>query len=166
MAHSPLLGIDQAVHGAPGHDTASLGPSDTSDTGSDMAGIEDFDDDAMLPVDVALAGDRPHVGATDDDLFGVDGGSDSGGTGERRAAGGDTGVSDGADIAPDRIVSHPDAGADEALDDDVEELLAAIEESSSEADGLDGTDDVDAQEGAATEPDPALRPRSRRQTGS
>lgn len=160
MAHSSLLGVDEAIHGAAGHDTASLGPSDTSDTGSDIAGIEEIDDDAMLPVDVALAGDRPHVGATDDALFGLDGGSDSGGTGERRTAGGDRGISDGADIGPDRIVSHPDAGADEALDDDVLELLAAFDEGDADVDA------AEAEESAATESDAALRPRSRRPAGA
>lgn len=154
MAQSSLLGIDQAITDTRGRDAASLGPSDTSDTGSDIAGIEDFDDDAMLPVDVALAGDRAHVDNADD-VFGLDGGSDSGGTGERRAAGGDSGIADGADIAPDRIVSHPDADLEvEGADVEVEALLAALDD--------DGADAEDGENSAGSEGDAALRPRVRR----
>lgn len=160
MARSSLLGVDQAISGFSGLDNASLGPSDTSDTGSDMAGVDGFDDDAMLPVDVALAGDRPHVGAADGERFGLDGGSDYGGTGERRSSGGDNGVADGADIAPDRIVSHPDASLDdEGEDADVEALLAALDDGASdiESDDADGGDDAGLDDG-----DAAMRPRARR----
>lgn len=165
MAYSSLLGIDRIPPVASGHDNASLGPSDSSDTGSDIAGIEEFGDaDAMLPVDVALAADRPHIDAADD-FFGSDGSSDSAGTGERRGAGGDSGIAEGADIAPDRIVAHPDASEDdesEWFDGEVDdELLAAV--ANGDAQGADATIDDPDEEGSATpESDAALRPRSRR----
>ena len=58
MARSSLLGIDPAPTAAPGRDAASLGPGDSSDSGSDVAGLED-DADPAVPVDVALRGDQP-----------------------------------------------------------------------------------------------------------
>ncbi len=162
MARSSLLGIEQAAAEFTGHDTASLGPSDTSDTGSDIIGIDGFDDDdAMVPVDVAIDADRPHVGSAGDERFGIDGGSDFGGTGERRSAGGDSGIADGADIAPDRIVSHPDADLDDEGDDaEVEALLAGLDDGgASESDDAEDDPDEDA---VGVEADPALRPRARR----
>ena len=38
MAQSPLLGIDPVPQMAEGRDTEALGPSDTSDSGSDDPG--------------------------------------------------------------------------------------------------------------------------------
>ncbi len=166
MARSSLLGIDQAIGEFTGHDTASLGPSDTSDTGSDIVGIDDVeDDDAMVPLDVALDADRPHVGYADDERFRIDGGSDLGGTGERRSAGSDSGIADGADIAPDRIVSHPDAGLDdEGEDADVEALLAEINDGG-DTDAEDAEEDID-EDAVGNEADAALRPRARRNGAS
>jgi hypothetical protein len=75
----------------PGHGIDMLGPSDTSDSGSDVKG--------------APGGDAQ-----------LDGDSDSGGTGERAAAVRDTVVPDGADIAPDHIENIPLTG--QAEDED------------------------------------------------
>lgn len=61
-----------------GHDTKSLGPSDTSDSGSDMAGPGDL---------------------------GMDDNSDSAGTGEHLTAGKDPKVRVNADRDADRVVS-------------------------------------------------------------
>ena len=119
MAHSSLLGIDDVPGSPPGHDTEALGPSDTSDSGSDVAGLADLDDgDPGLPVDIATDVDSEHPDTSFEAL--ADGSdTDSAGTGERRSAGGDAGLREGADIAPDRVVFDPNTGApaDSALDD-------------------------------------------------
>lgn len=99
-----------------GHGTDALGPSDLSDTGSDVMGGPGFasnlDDDQLVHLDrgtneeeESSAGGTagPDVG---DANFSSD--SDVGGTGERASAGRDTVVEDGADIDTDRIESIPD----------------------------------------------------------
>lgn len=103
-----------------GHGTAALGPSDSSDSGSDMmgaaglAGEEDMLDlgsGTTSDLEAGSAGGTagPDVGDAD-----LSSDSDSGGTGERAAAGRDSVVRDGADIDVDHIESIPDL----ALDDD------------------------------------------------
>ena len=99
-----------------GHGTDALGPSDLSDTGSDVMGGSGFasnlDDDQLVHLDrgtneeeESSAGGTagPDVG---DANFSSD--SDMGGTGERASAGRDTVVEDGADIDTDRVESIPD----------------------------------------------------------
>ena len=99
-----------------GHGTDALGPSDLSDTGSDVVGGPGFaanlDDDQLVHLDrgtneeeESFAGGTagPDVGDAD-----FSGDSDVGGTGERAAAGRDTVARDGADIDTDRIESIPD----------------------------------------------------------
>ncbi|XYJ09199.1 hypothetical protein ACSUZJ_17620 [Telluria sp. B2] len=99
-----------------GHGTDALGPSDLSDTGSDVMGGSGFasnlDDDQLVHLDrgtneeeESSAGGTagPDVG---DANFSSD--SDMGGTGERASAGRDTVVEDGADIGTDRVESIPD----------------------------------------------------------
>jgi hypothetical protein len=84
MASSPLdpantsYRSDRSIHR--GHGTKDLGPSDTSDSGSDIAGASKALGDLELDSD-----------------------SDAEGTGERRGAGPGEEVRDGADIAPDKI---------------------------------------------------------------
>jgi hypothetical protein len=65
-----------------GHGIGALGPSDTSDSGSDVQGAPGFD-------------------------AGEDSDSDSTGTGERAAAGNDTVAADGADIDTDHVETLP-----------------------------------------------------------
>lgn len=100
-----------------GHGVDSLGPSDISDTGSDVVGGPGFatnlDDDQMLDLDTGTNADPEASYAHD--TAGPDVGdaslesdSDYGGTGERASAGRDTIVRDGADIDTDRIESIPD----------------------------------------------------------
>lgn len=118
MARSSLLGIDTAAPVTPGRDTASLGPGDNSDSGSDMAGLDSEDDDADpgLPVDVALRDDQQAPLPLGESLPASDGG---------------TGVRDGADIGVDQVFSAagpledeelvaPDA-AEAAVEDDEDE---------------------------------------------
>jgi len=88
-----------------GHGIDALGPSDISDSGSDVVGGPGFSDaldpEQMLDFDRGTAG--PDVGDAN-----FSGDSDIGGTGERAAAGRDTVAKDGADIDTDQIVSIPD----------------------------------------------------------
>jgi hypothetical protein len=100
-----------------GHGVDSLGPSDISDSGSDVVGGPGFaanlDDDQVLNLDTgttsddeaSYAGDSagPDIGDAN-----MDGDSDYGGTGERAAAGRDIVAKDGADIGTDHIESIPD----------------------------------------------------------
>lgn len=111
-----------------GHGTGALGPSDSSDSGSDISGgpglgldLErtealDFDEGNTSDLDTSSAGGSagPDVGDAN-----LDSDSDSSGTGERATAGRDTVVRDGADID----VDHIDTIATLPLDDDDIEFL-------------------------------------------
>lgn len=91
MATSSILGGTRAPQQAAGRDAGALGPSDSSDSGSDVAGDprdEGVSDDA---VDAGI----PAVRDSD---------TDAGGTGERAGAIADSGR-DGGDILPDSIRS-------------------------------------------------------------
>ena len=108
-----------------GHDTAALGPSDSSDTGSDIAGGPGLNlDDGLTPppgttsdpdIDAEGATAGPDIG--DDDL---DADSDREGTGERGAAGRDATrpndtilrIEGGTPIDADAFVAEGDADED------------------------------------------------------
>lgn len=151
MGHSSLLGIhDDDGQGTPGRDAKSLGPSDTSDSGSDVAGIED-PDDPNLPADVALEGDRSRP-ETSSEALAPGLGTDSTGTGERRSAGGDAGR-EAADISVDRI-EDPDGDADSddlrlagGIDD-----LARVADTSVDSDAEEADDEDEEADGGATAP--------------
>ena len=78
-----------------GHDTASLGPSDSSDSGSDLA----------APGTDALIGD-----------LGMDAATDRVGTGERVAAGKEPDVRVDGDRDIDQVVGEDEAGLGDGLD--------------------------------------------------
>jgi len=113
-----------------GHGIDALGPSDISDTGSDVVGgpgfaanldpdqVLDFDQGTTSDLEQGHAGDTagPDVGDAD-----FSGDSDMGGTGERAAAGRDAVARDGADIDTDRIEAIPDL----PLSEDDTEFLAS-----------------------------------------
>lgn len=112
-----------------GHGTGALGPGDTSDSGSDLTGgtglaqqMEETNLDLGTNEDPedGLAGNTagPDVGDAD-----LDSDSDSGGTGERAAAGRDTVVRDGADIDVDHIETMPEGLADIDDEDDEDDDL-------------------------------------------
>jgi hypothetical protein len=108
MATSSILGGERAASRADGRDVDSLGPSDSSDSGSDIQGER-----------------RMSTGADNDGELGAtparrDTSTDALGTGERAAAGSDD-TEDGADIAPDRV----EGGRRGDLDADVERLAGA-----------------------------------------
>ncbi|MES2957388.1 MAG: hypothetical protein V4792_04320 [Pseudomonadota bacterium] len=91
----------------------NLGPSDSSDSGSDLAGPLTIDPvDPSAPLDVILRDDLlhplipPHL---DDSRA-----SDSSGTGELGGVGEGEDPDDAPDISVDRVIS-PDEGMDEAF---------------------------------------------------
>ena len=98
MATSSILGTDQTPMPVEGRDTKALGPSDTTDSGSDIAGLEDDLNpggalDSIAEPDSLRPMTSPETLTAD---------SDSQGSGERRSAGSDAGR-EAADIAPDSI---------------------------------------------------------------
>ena len=108
MARSSIMGGDPAPTRTPGTDIDRLGPSDTSDSGSDVQGERPM---ATMPDNPAEWG--AVVAETDTD-------SDAQGTGERADAAGDT-VRENADILPDRVVG-PGAGDGRIAPGDVQGL--------------------------------------------
>ena len=108
-----------------GHGTGALGPGDSSDSGSDLIGaaglageedILDLGSGTTSDLEASTAGGTagPDVGDAD-----LDSDTDSGGTGERAAAGRDSVARDGADIDVDRIEAYPEVPLD---DEDLEFL--------------------------------------------
>ena len=142
MGHSSLFGTDRAAEEPAGRDTALLGPSDSSVTGSDMAGIGDSDDgDPALPVDVAMRDDMPHAAMAPESLGGS--ASVAGGTGERRSAGLDAGEREAADIGVDRVFSIDGAGNGEDVFDEDEDPDLAFIDAAQASDPLDEEADAD-----------------------
>ena len=117
MARSSITGGERAPQQAKGRDTDTLGPSDTSDSGSDIQGASRLKTDAE---EGQLGGATPVE--TDSD-------SDSMGTGERGAAVPGHGRDD-ADIRPDRIARSKDLldSADPIEEDDDSIEALAIED--------------------------------------
>lgn len=100
----------QQIHET-GSTTGALGPSDSSDSGSDVAGAK------RHPFDVDSELDN-HALETGDSELGS--GTDRHGTGERASADGDATLTPDADIEPDRIeepFSADEAAGDTAEDD-------------------------------------------------
>jgi hypothetical protein len=116
MSQSSILGGDRAPQQARGRDAEMLGPSDSSDSGSDIQGASRLKTDAE---EGEMGGATPVSNDSD---------SDSMGTGERAEAVPE-GARDGADIAPDRIARSKDAlDAAESItgnDDSIESLADA-----------------------------------------
>jgi hypothetical protein len=127
MATSSILGGDRAAPAIEGRDVDALGPSDTTDSGSDIQGI------------VPSAGDRDDAPASGIYAIEHDSDSDAMGTGERASAGGADSI-DGADILPDHIERMDgDTDTGEQFLDDVEDLAADEDlEDEATADASDG----------------------------
>jgi hypothetical protein len=107
-----------------GHGTGALGPSDTSDSGSDLQGGDGFSQDVGLDLDsgntsAPEGGGRGRGAGPDVGDANLDSDSDSSGTGETAAAGRDTLFADGDDIDIDDIEDISAEGV-EGLDDDVD----------------------------------------------
>lgn len=122
MAHSSIQGASPAPAQPAGRDTASLGPGDSSDSGSDMMGIADSaGGDPGAPADLAPDGQRPALLPSD----ALDSSTDAAGTGESRSAGGDGGKEDGWDIGTDQVITPEGT---EATDEDEDPDLAFTDE--------------------------------------
>ena len=143
MAQSSVAGGRRMPQRDEGSRAGLLGPSDTSDSGSDVMGGPGLADTQAQGLDegtTSEVGRAQGAGADygDPDL---DADTDSTGTGERALADRDAGVEAGGDIAPDRIIE----GLDPA------QLGAMSEE---ELDGISGENlVVDEDEGSAEDPD-------------
>jgi hypothetical protein len=104
------------------HTTGALGPSDSSDSGSDMAGAKrhEFDRDSELD---------NHALETGEEELGSD--SDRAGTGERAAADGDSTLDLNRDIDVDRVI---DPYEGDAVDGDGESVDEGLDESADKDD--------------------------------
>ena len=90
MAKSSFLGGERAARRAPGKDIDALGPSDSSDSGSDVQG------------EFSLRSEGEHAYELGSLVVNTANDSDSSGTGERASATGRD-LPDGADIMPDHL---------------------------------------------------------------
>lgn len=126
MATSSILGGTAAPQRPRGTGADLLGPSDSSDSGSDVQGERTLATDA----------DDGGTGAVPAEL---DSDTDARGTGERAAAAG-TEPRDGDDILPDRVIRTADA-LDDADRLEVDELVAD-EPELGEAGDEDTSDDL------------------------
>jgi hypothetical protein len=102
-----------------GHGTRALGPSDTSDSGSDLQGPGLYETDAdLIGLDIGTNEDAAHSAGAGRDVgdANLDSDSDAGGTGERASAGRDTEMEAGSDIAPDRLIGSATPIPADALD--------------------------------------------------
>jgi hypothetical protein len=121
------------ARGFKGHDLGSLGPSDSSDSGSDLIG-PGLVDDALLGLDRGTTEDPEggHLAGSDAGVsvgdLGADDTSDQFGTGEHLTAGREPEIRVGADIAPDRIVGPEEAGLGGGLDQAEEAILGVTDE--------------------------------------
>ena len=110
-----------------GHGTSALGPSDTSDSGSDVQGGFGLDEEVDLPLDYGTTSDPDrhipvHTAGPDVGDANLDSDSDAAGTGERASAGRDVSFAPGRDIDVDHIESivAPDDFEHDESDGDAE----------------------------------------------
>jgi len=134
--------VNKSARNPKGHDTRALGPSDSSDSGSDMAGPGLIDDDAINldrgTNEDTEAGrdDVADAGASVGDLR-MDDNSDRYGTGEHLTAGKEPAINVAGDIGTDRIVGAQEAGLGGGLDQ-AEEAQLGITDEELEAKGARG----------------------------
>lgn len=93
-----------------GHGTSALGPSDISDSGSDVQGETRLSSEVDIGLDKGTTDDpdsapRDLSAGPDIGDAGLDSDTDAAGTGERKTAGRDLDIEAGADIDADRIES-------------------------------------------------------------
>jgi hypothetical protein len=105
-----------------GHGTDSLGPSDTSDSASDISGAPGVVEGDVIGLDRGTnedldSGGRFRTAGPDIGDAELDSDSDSVGTGEHLTAGRDQ-VGANSDIRPDRIEHLPDVASDADLEDE------------------------------------------------
>lgn len=109
-----------------GHGTGALGPSDSSDTGSDVSGGPGMAGEQGLDLGSGTTSDleQGSAGGTAGPDLGdanLDSDSDSSGTGERATAGRDTVARDGGDIDTD----HIETISEDMLDEDDLQFLSS-----------------------------------------
>ena len=140
MSNSSILGGGRAARRAPGKDVDALGPSDSSDSGSDVQGEREMSTGAGQADEL---GALPVAGGSD---------SDARGTGERASATGRD-RPDNDDITPDRVergsAGMDDPGGADRLEEAEIDTLAADDE------------DPDPQEDLFEERRPRREPRHR-----
>lgn len=135
MADSTLDPVrDKRPETAKGHGTDALGPSGSSDSGSDLQG-PGLAGDAGLLFDTGTTSDMERSRGAGHDVgdANLDADTDEHGTGERATAGRDDDVGEARDIAPDRIV-----GSELPMPADALDRLVTGGESEEEADETDG----------------------------
>jgi hypothetical protein len=127
MARSSILGADRAPAQAPGRDSGALGPSDSSDSGSDIQGKLD------------LSGGRDEFGTVQP---GPGSDSDAEGTGEREAG----------DIAPDHVrrISEEALSGDTEASEEEPESTEDVDTASLALDETDDDERPDDEPDAAT----------------
>lgn len=119
MASSTLdLPVEGRQVRGKGHGTDALGPSDTSDTGSDLPGAGGG---------AAHRGGITPTGRSVGDAD-LDSDTDATGTGERATAGRDSDVADDGDVGFDRVVTAEEAGLGGGLDQAEEALLGPVDD--------------------------------------
>jgi hypothetical protein len=99
-----------------GHGTEALGPSDTSDSASDIAGGPGVMEGDVIGLDHGTNEDldtRTSTAGVDIGDSDLDSDSDSVGTGERMTAGRDPAGRANRDVLPDHIERVPDVGLDD-----------------------------------------------------
>jgi hypothetical protein len=119
-----------------GRGTAALGPSGSSDSGSDLQG-PGLASDAGLQFDTGTTSDLERSAGAGHDVgdANLDSDSDEGGTGEHATAGRDDDVGEARDIAPDRLIGTElplpaDALDRVAIDDDTPDNVDSEERQS------------------------------------
>lgn len=117
---------------APGHDTRTLGPSDSSDSGSDLDGPGLVDDDE-LPLDRGTNEDSDDAAG----MPGLDSDSDRYGTGEATTAGKEPRRRGNSDVGTDRVVGEQEAGLGDGLDQAEEARLGITDEELAREAGLE-----------------------------
>lgn len=139
MATSSILGGAPAPMKSKGKNADALGPSDSSDSGSDVCG------ERAMPTMPDNPGEWGAV------TIAPDSDTDTAGTGERASAAGD-GPRDAADVSPDRIVGTGDATQPPVRGrrhtSDVESIAAEDEEADADLDA-----DLDIERPASDERD-------------
>lgn len=120
MSTSPLMGGERAARRPQGTGTDLLGPSDTSDSGSDIVGADGAVDTDDIGFDGGSNDDIRRAAGAGADIgdANLDSDSDSSGTGERAEAGRDTLRHEAPDISPD----HVEGGSVEAIAAELDDL--------------------------------------------
>ena len=104
-----------------GHGTDALGPSDTSDSASDIVGGPGLIEGDVIGLDHGtyedIEGSPTKTAGTDVGDADLESDTDSVGTGEHMTAGREPGARDNADIRPDHVERIPDIALDDTETD-------------------------------------------------